>query len=126
MIDVLSSLLRELNRDQTVPERGRPVNSLPELREALTDMASGLLGAVCGSDYLDLTRVIIADSPRVPEIGQLWAQTITGTIRPVVTDQLEQARRSGVIRIDDIDAATRLFVGGLLTYILPGERRTDS
>ncbi|MEU6645372.1 TetR/AcrR family transcriptional regulator [Saccharomonospora sp. NPDC046836] len=119
MVDVLTSLLTELNRDQAALAGSRPVDSLPELRAALADLASNVLEAVCRTDYLALTRVIIADSPKVPAIGRLWAKTITGGVRSVVADQLEQARRVGVIQVDDVQVATRLFVGGVLTYVLP-------
>jgi AcrR family transcriptional regulator len=119
MVDVLASLITELNRDQPVLQGSRPVDSVAELRTALLDIASGMLQALSGEDYLALTRVIIADSPRVPQIGQLWAKTMTSAIRSVVADQLEQARRARVIDVDDVEVPTRLFVGGVLSYVLP-------
>ncbi|MGW4795067.1 TetR/AcrR family transcriptional regulator [Nonomuraea sp. NPDC004297] len=119
MVDVLTSLLARLNRDHAVLEGERPVGSLPELRATLVELASEVLTAISGSDYLALSRVIIADSPRVPEIGRLWAQTITGGIRLMVIGLLERAREAGVVVVDDVEAATRLLTGGLLTYILP-------
>lgn len=119
MVDVLTSLLARLNRDHAVLEGERPVGSLPELRATLVGLASEVLAAISGSDYLALSRVIIADSPRVPEIGRLWAQTITGGIRLMVIGLLERAREAGVVVVDDVEAATRLLTGGLLTYILP-------
>ncbi|MFC4009963.1 TetR/AcrR family transcriptional regulator [Nonomuraea purpurea] len=119
MVDVLGSLLSRLNRDHAVLDGDRPVDSLPQLRATLVELASEVLKAISGSDYLALSRVIIADSPRVPEIGRLWAQTITGGVRLRVTELLERARDAGVIVVDDVEAATRLLTGGLLTYILP-------
>lgn len=119
MVDVLSSLLARLNRDHAVLDGDRPVESLPALRATLVGLASEVLEAVSGSDYLALSRVIIADSHRVPAIGRLWARTITGSIRPVVAALLERARAAGVVVVEDVDAATRLFTGGLLTYVLP-------
>ncbi|WP_170223228.1 TetR/AcrR family transcriptional regulator [Nonomuraea turkmeniaca] len=119
MVDVLDSLLSRLNRDHAVLESDRPVGSLPELRQTLTDLACEVLEIVAGSDYLALARVIIADAPRVPEIGRLWAQTITSGVRHLVAELLERARDCGVIDVEDVEAATRLFVGGVLTYILP-------
>lgn len=119
MVDVLETLLSRLNRDHAVLERDRPVGSPPELRETLTDLAAEVLAAVSDGEYLALARVIIADSPRVPEIGRLWARTITGGIRAVVAELLERARDRGVIDVEDVEAATRLFVGGILTYVLP-------
>ncbi|TDE43724.1 TetR/AcrR family transcriptional regulator [Nonomuraea mesophila] len=119
MVDVLDSLLSKLNRDHAVLDSDRPASTLPELRQTLTDLAYEVLEAVSGSDYLALARVIIADSPRVPEIGRLWAQTITTSVRPLVTELLERARDYELIEVADLDAATRLYVGGVLTYFLP-------
>ncbi|TLF59018.1 TetR/AcrR family transcriptional regulator [Nonomuraea sp. KC401] len=119
MVDVLDTLLSRLNRDHAVLDAERPTGSLPELRETLTTLACEVLQALTDSDYLALARVIIADSPQVPEIGRLWAQTITGGVRPIVAELLERARDHEVIGAVDVEAATRMFVGGVLTYILP-------
>jgi TetR/AcrR family transcriptional regulator, mexJK operon transcriptional repressor len=48
IVDVLTSLLTELNRDQKVLEGSRPVTSAPELRTALIELASGMLEAISG------------------------------------------------------------------------------
>ncbi|TDD11115.1 TetR/AcrR family transcriptional regulator [Nonomuraea diastatica] len=119
MVDVLTSLLSRLNHDHAVLQDERPVDSLPALRTTLIELASEVLETVSGGEYLALSRVIIADSPRVPEIGRLWAQTITGGVRLRVAELLERAREAGIVVVDDVEAATRLLTGGLLTYILP-------
>ncbi|NEE04740.1 TetR/AcrR family transcriptional regulator [Phytoactinopolyspora halotolerans] len=119
LVDVLTSLLAELHQDRPTLERADDVDSTSSLRAALVRITSDALTTISNQEYLALTRVIIADSPKVPEIGELWASTVTGTVRSVVIAQLEEARRAGLIDLDDVEVAARLLVGGVLTYVLP-------
>jgi TetR/AcrR family transcriptional repressor of mexJK operon len=119
MVDVLAAHVRELRDESDWKMDDHLVDSLPAFRTALTELAGGVVRALLNPDYLALVRVIIADTPRVPEIGRLWAEMISGRIRRIVADLLGRAAAAGVARIPDVDAATRLLVGGLLTYVLP-------
>ncbi len=69
-------------------------------------------------DYLRLVRVIISEAPRLPHLGDVFRSAVPGTINRRVRDILKKAQENDVVLIADTEAATRMFVGPLLTYIM--------
>lgn len=96
----------------------RPIGSHQELRIALLELGSGFVEALMQPDYLRLVRVIISEAPRLPHLGDVFRSAIPGTVNRRVGNILKRAEESDVIRIADTEAATRMFVGPLLTYIM--------
>jgi TetR/AcrR family transcriptional repressor of mexJK operon len=117
LVDVLSTFVARIDRDDA--GAARPVKSTRELRARLRELADHTVHALTRPDYLALVRVIIGEGRRVRQVGELWASTVPGRIRETVAGTLTAARTAGVIREVSVDAATRLFVGALLTYVLP-------
>jgi hypothetical protein len=79
-------------------------------------------------DYLALTRVVISETPRLPQVGSLFRSAVPERALANVARILESAQNNGVIEEVDTDAASRMFMGALLTYaildgLLVGEGR---
>lgn len=117
LVDVLGAFVARIDRDDVSATSA--VTSSEELRARLRAMAAATVHALTRADYLALVRVIIGEGRRIRQIGELWASSVPGRIRETVTATLTAAHAAGVIRTIPIDAATRLFVGALLTYVLP-------
>lgn len=68
-------------------------------------------------EYLALVRVIIAETPRLPRLGDLFRTTVAeralGNVATLPTKAEENT-----IHVADKNAATRMFVGPLLTCVL--------
>ena len=69
-------------------------------------------------DYVALVRVVIAETRRLPHLGQLFRSAVPERVLGNVSALLEAARENGAIGPVDTDAASRAFVGPLLTYVL--------
>lgn len=69
-------------------------------------------------DYVALVRVVIAETPRLPSLGRLFRSAVPERVLKNVSALLEAARDNGVVGAVDTDAASRAFVGPLLTYVL--------
>ena len=69
-------------------------------------------------DYLALIRVVIAETPRLPQLGSLFRSALPERVLGNVSAILEKAREGGVIGAVDVDAASRMLVGALLTYAI--------
>lgn len=69
-------------------------------------------------DYLALIRVVIAETPRLPQLGSLFRSALPERVLGNVSAILEKAREGGVIGTVDTDAASRMLVGALLTYAI--------
>lgn len=117
LVDVLGAFVARIDRDES--GEPRPISGENELRARLRELAEDTVRALTRTDYLALVRVIIGEGRRVRQVGELWASTVPGRIRETVTATLTEAKAGGLVRKVPTEAATRLFVGALLTYVLP-------
>jgi TetR/AcrR family transcriptional regulator of autoinduction and epiphytic fitness len=92
--------------------------SAEAVRQALGELARRLIANVMQPDYLALMRVVIAETPRLPQLGSLYRAAVPERVLANVAAILASARANGVIGSLDADAASRMFAGALLTYTL--------
>jgi TetR/AcrR family transcriptional repressor of mexJK operon len=127
--DVLRRLTIENPQTQVLAsvEEMEP-EDLAELRGALIGLATKVVSTMMDPDYLALLRTIIADTHRFPQLGEIYRSTVPERGFRVFLGLMERVRERGMADIPDVDAATRLFFGPIVTYALldglfkPGER----
>ena len=95
-----------------------PMNSLATLQHALLVWAQTTLENIMQPTYLGLLRLLIAELPRFPTLGALFFQAIPQQGGSFLMVLLESAQAHGIISCEHREAAIRLFVGSLLTYVL--------
>jgi TetR/AcrR family transcriptional regulator, mexJK operon transcriptional repressor len=93
---------------------------LPSLRQALLQLSNEILSMMCQPGYLPLVRMIIAESPRFPQLGTLFFSTVTQRGLTIITSLLQAARDQQIIADVDFDAVARMLLGGLLSYVITG------
>jgi TetR/AcrR family transcriptional repressor of mexJK operon len=98
--------------------RETPIESLPQLEHALLTWARVVLENIMRPDYVALVRVLIAEIPRFPSLGSLFFSVLPQEGGAIVKALLESALAQGVIASVDLEAATQMFVGSLLMYII--------
>ncbi|XEC96006.1 TetR/AcrR family transcriptional regulator [Paenibacillus tarimensis] len=126
LIDVLKQLIHGLT-DNLFSIRNMPLNNRDELQQVLSDLAHQFISTLMQTNYLALARVIIAETPRFPKLGSLFRSSVPDQVIKSVSAILEQANSKGLVNVTDVNAAVRMFVGPLLTYILlDGLLVTDS
>ena len=119
-IDVLSHLTMEQpDFSQKLAALPLPHN-LPSLRQALLQLSREILSMMCQPGYLPLVRMIIAESPRFPQLGTLFFSTVTQRGLSIITSLLQTAREQQVIADIDFDVVSRMLLGGLLSYAISG------
>jgi TetR/AcrR family transcriptional regulator, mexJK operon transcriptional repressor len=119
-IDVLSHLTME-QPDFSQKLAALPLpHDLPSLRQALLQLSREILSMMCQPGYLPLVRMIIAESPRFPQLGTLFFSTVTQRGLAIITSLLKAAREQQVIADIDFDAVSRMLLGGLLSYAISG------
>lgn len=79
------------------------------LREALRLMAECLFNGLSNLDSMALFRVIIAEIPRAPEIGQLFFAAGPDTGQRKVAGYLQALHDKGLLAVDDADYAAAMF-----------------
>jgi TetR/AcrR family transcriptional regulator, mexJK operon transcriptional repressor len=127
LADVLRHLIHEGAQTQPPVMEVGVFETPNEVRRVLSLLARSLIADLMQPDYLALLRVVIAETPRLPQLGSLFRAAVPERVLGNVSAILEGARRGGVIGVVDPDAASRMFAGALLTYaILDGLLVDDS
>ncbi len=118
LADVLRHLIHE-NPQSPLWEVGEMQLDTPkELRGALDSLARRAVASLMQPDYLALIRVVIAETPRLPQVGALFRSAVPEQLLGGVVRLLEGARAKGVVGEVNADAASRMFMGALLTYAI--------
>ena len=119
-VDVLKHLtLEQPHAAATLSQLPAP-DDLESLHRVLRVVAREILALMIQPEYLALLRVIIAETPRFPQLGPLFRAAVPERGLQLVTSLLLQARERNLIADVDIDAVTHALLGGLLTYALFG------
>jgi len=92
--------------------------SRAELQEVLTQLAQRVLQTMLQPEYISLLRALIPEVRSHPELGELFREVVARRSLQSVGQLLEDAAHRGIIGQVDTDAAARLFVGPILTYLV--------
>jgi TetR/AcrR family transcriptional regulator, mexJK operon transcriptional repressor len=118
-VDVLRSLTIERSFWVQVMEQSPEPKNTQELRMLLRTTAQGLLETMMQPEYLAILRLIVAESPRFPELGTLFRQTVPSQGFHYLLTLLRSGQHNGVVRAHiDLPTVARMFLGTLLTYTL--------
>lgn len=119
LVDVLRQFIGEGPREWML-ENEPSLEDLEHLREALVSLACRIVATLMQPDWLALVRVIVAETPRLPQLGELFCSTVPERGRESFCAFLEHARERGLVGDVKKDVAWRMFVGPLLTYFMLG------
>ncbi|WP_437669165.1 TetR/AcrR family transcriptional regulator [Sorangium sp. So ce131] len=118
---LLQSVIEELLA-ASGPRGLAPGAPLPEGAQAFREALAGFLRAVLATmmqpDYLGLVRVIVAEIPRMPELGVMVRETVPTRILGGLRRLLEHGQARGLVSFPSVDTAARMAIGGLLTHVL--------
>lgn len=84
-----------------------------ELEPALQRIAASFLAAAMDDGILELMRTVIAESPRLPELGQIFYNAGPRTTNEGVVAYLDRACSQGLLVIEDTRIASIQFLGML-------------
>ena len=89
-----------------------------ELQDVLTQFAQRVVRTMLQPEYISLLRVLIPEVRSHPDLSELFQEVIARRSLHSVGQLLEEAADRGVVGRVDTDAAARLLVGPLLTYLV--------
>ena len=93
-------------------------HDLQSLHQALTALAREILTMMNQPGYLPLVRMVIAESPRFPQLGALFFSTVTQRGLSLIVGLLQAAREQRLIADVDLETVAHTLLGGLLTYAI--------
>jgi TetR/AcrR family transcriptional regulator, mexJK operon transcriptional repressor len=119
-LDVLRSLTVDCGFWVELLDRSTEPKTRQEFRALLRTTLHGLLETMMQPDYVAILRLIVAESPRFPELGDLFRRTVLEQGFRYFITLLRSGQRNGVVRQDiDPSTVTRMLLGTLLTFVLP-------
>jgi TetR/AcrR family transcriptional regulator, mexJK operon transcriptional repressor len=118
LVDVLRHLIHEDPQNRLSEVEEMPLDTSEELRRALDSLAQRAITGLMQPAYLALIRVVIAETPRLPQVGALFRSAVPEQLLGSVVRILVGARAKGVVGEVNADAASRMFMGALLTYAI--------
>ena len=86
-----------------------------ELAGVVTSLGDGMMNQ---PGYLPLVRMVIAETPRFPQLGALFFATVTRRGLSLIVGLLQTARERRLIADVDPEAVAHTLLGGLLTYAI--------
>lgn len=111
--------LEPLSDEALRASRDLAIDSPAALEEALNAWAQVALAHVIQPAYLGLIRLLIAELPRFPALGEMFAAVAQqGGVHLMAV--LEDARQRGVVVVDDLEPVIRLLVSAVVYYVLSG------
>jgi AcrR family transcriptional regulator len=116
LADILGDLsIQNFWRDTSIAVG--PVQSRAALATILTEVALGITRHATDPTFLGLERTLIAEIPRFPHLARRFRAAVIEPGLAIVAAILQRAHASGVVAAPPSEAAVRLFVGPLLSYV---------
>ena len=117
-VAVLSDLTSERVRVQVEELMPRAPLTREQLEEKLLIFAVRALDALLDPTYLALVRIVIAESAAFPDLARLYRTAVISRGAGTITSLLRSEHVAPLISLPEPDAALRLLVGPLLSYVL--------
>ena len=120
LADVLTHLIRQCPPPSGAPAERPNLATIESLRQVVGAFAHRTIGQLMQPEYLGLLRIIFGEFQRVPEVGKLFRTSVPERVLGGLTELLVAGQAQGSVRAIDLDAATRMLVGSLLTHAILG------
>lgn len=108
--EIVSRKASEINGPDAAISRGAP----PTI--ALSELGTGLLGHILRNQSRSLFRMVVMESTRAGELGQLFYERGPGITVERLEAYLKGATKRGELRCDDPLTAARLFLGAVVSH----------
>jgi TetR/AcrR family transcriptional repressor of mexJK operon len=94
-----------------------PVNR-EELEGAFRRLARELGTELMRREYIELARIVIAETPRLPHVGEIFRQAVPQRAFERTSELLMAGVKAQLVRDVDVTTAARMFVGPLVVHAL--------
>ncbi len=114
LIEVINTSVSKL---VLAPPRAVELGTREDLRNALIGFSAGLTQALMRPEGIALVRLVLGEAFRVPELRRAFRDALPGQVLGRTVAILRQANEAGLIDAPDLDLASRMFVGPVMTYV---------
>jgi TetR/AcrR family transcriptional regulator, mexJK operon transcriptional repressor len=115
LADVLTHLI---STGQPGPEPTPQLHTRADLRRALLHFTRQLGSQLMQRDYLELFRLVIAETPRLPRVGDIFRRSVPERAMRRAHALLKAAQDVGLIGEVNLSTAARMLVGPVVIQVL--------
>ncbi|NJP97750.1 TetR/AcrR family transcriptional regulator [Nonomuraea sp. FMUSA5-5] len=115
LADVLEHLI---TTTEELPVATTVITCRTDLERELRNFADKLLAGLMDREYMELARIVIAETPRLPHVGETFRSSVPDRALGVAEGLLAAARDAGVIEDMDLRNAARMLVSPLVIHAL--------
>lgn len=108
--EVVSRKAAEINGPNAAVTRGGPP------AEVLSELGTGLLHGVLRNQSTSLFRMVVTESARTAELGEVFYRRGPGITTQRLANYLKGAAQRGELVCDDPRAAARIFLGAVVSH----------
>ncbi len=94
------------------------LHTADDLRIVLHRVGSQINGVIAEPDYIQLLRLVIAETITEPGLGKLFERGVTARAMRALTSLFDAAKKQKLIAIENPHVAAQFFMGGFVTRIL--------
>ncbi|WP_413163682.1 TetR/AcrR family transcriptional regulator [Capilliphycus salinus ALCB114379] len=110
---LFTALVKRIASDKFRLVWSKPLKGEPN--SVLRDLAQRILENASEEQYLCFARLIIAESSKRPDLAEIFVREL---IQPATVTLTEYLRDCPDLEINDPEATARIFVGGLIHFII--------
>lgn len=114
LIEVINTSVSKL---ALTPPQAAELHTREDLRNALIGFSAALTQALMRPEGIALVRLVLGEAFRVPELRRAFRDALPGQVLGRTVALLRQASEAGLIDATDLDLASRMFVGPVMTYV---------
>lgn len=115
LADVLENLITARPDPSPPPPRLR---TRDDLERALTGFVTQLADRLMQRQYLELARIVITETPRLPHLGRVFREAVPERALQRAAGLLRAAHEAGLTAPIDYAAGARMLVGPLVVQVL--------
>lgn len=116
---VLADVLEHLIAAGEPGARATPVpGTRRELESAFRKLARELSTELMRREYIELARIVIAETPRLPHVGEVFRRSVPQRAFERTSELLTAGVKAQLLRDVDVATAARMFVGPLVVHAL--------
>ncbi|MBE1583790.1 TetR/AcrR family transcriptional regulator [Nonomuraea angiospora] len=115
LADVLEHLI---TTTEELPVATTVITCRTDLERELRNFADKLLAGLMDREYMELARIVIAETPRLPHVGETFRGAVPDRAMAVARGLLAAARDADVIEDLDLHSAALMLVSPLVIHAL--------
>jgi AcrR family transcriptional regulator len=115
LADVLEHLI---TAGEASIEAGPTPATRQELDSALRGLARELSAELVRREYIELARIVIAETPRLPQVGEIFRRAVPQRAFERAAELLMGGVKAQLVKDVDVPTAARMFIGPLVVHAL--------